>query len=290
VTYHTAISPETAAAHLHDPAWVFVDCRFDLADPDAGRRAYESAHIPGAAYAHLEEDLSGPVVAGRTGRHPLPPSENVEQLLSRLGVHSGTQVVAYDDAGGAMAAARLWWMLQWAGHVASAVLDGGISAWAAGGLPVTGELPDRAPSYFVAHWRDDLVVDADAVAAAAGRGARVVDARAADRYRGENETMDPVTGHIPGAASLPYESLLSSDKRLLPRQQLARQIAAVTGGGGIEDAIFYCGSGVTSALTVLAVAYSMDQMPKLYAGSWSDWITDAERPVERHTRHGVVGG
>jgi len=281
VVYTTAVSPQAAGPHLHDPEWVFVDCRFDLADTEAGRQAYELAHIPGAAHVHLDEDLSGPVVAGKTGRHPLPPKEKAEQLLSRLGIHPTTQVVAYDDAGGAMAAARLWWMVQWAGHRASAVLDGGIGAWAARGLPVTDDLPDRAPSDFVAHWRDDLVVDAEAVAAAARRGARLVDARAADRYRGENETIDPVAGHIPGAVSLPYESLLSSDKRLLPRRQLVRQIAAVTGGGSIEDAILYCGSGVTSAHTVLAVAYSTDRMPKLYAGSWSDWIVDAGRPVER---------
>src|SRR5262249_44444593 len=182
----------------------------------------------------------------------------VEQLLSRLGVRATTQVVAYDDAGGTMAAARLWWMLQLAGHGASAVLEGTISAWGAQGHPLTGGVPGRAPANFAAHWRDDLVVDAEAVAAAVGRDTRLVDVRAADRYRGENETIDPVAGHIPGAVSLPYESLLSSDKRLLPRPQLARQIAAITRRGSVEDLIFYCGSGVTSTHTVLAVAYSTD--------------------------------
>jgi thiosulfate/3-mercaptopyruvate sulfurtransferase len=279
VTYSTVVSSETAALHLYDPDWVFVDCRFDLADAEAGRRAYKQAHIPGASYVHLDKDLSGLVVPGRTGRHPLPSKRGVEELISRLGIHPTTQVVAYDDAGGAMAAARLWWILQWAGHESSAVLDGGISAWKVRNLPVTDRLPNRTPSNFAAHWRDRLVVDAETVAAV-GTGIRLVDARAADRYRGENETIDPVAGHIPGAVSLPYESLLSEDRHLLPTQQVAARISAVMQGRTIEDAIFYCGSGVTSAHTVLAVAYSTGQMPKLYAGSWSDWITDAERPVE----------
>ncbi|MEN3356266.1 MAG: thiosulfate/3-mercaptopyruvate sulfurtransferase, partial [Mycobacteriales bacterium] len=256
MVYTTVVPVSAAAAHQRDDDWIFVDCTFELADPAAGQRAYAAGHVPRASYVHLDDDLSGPVVPGRTGRHPLPSTEHVVALLSRLGVAEQAQVVAYDRAGGVIAAARLWWILRWAGHRAAAVLDGGFPAWQGAGLPVSTGAATPARTDFQPHWRDRMVATAADIPSAQLAGSRVVDARPADRYQGRNETLDPVAGHIPGAASLPYGGNLDPAGRLLPPDRLAHRIAAVAAPAELADAIFYCGSGVTAAHGVLAAEYA----------------------------------
>lgn len=279
---HTAvISAETAAAHLGADGWIFVDCTFELAAPAAGRRAFAAAHIPSARYVDLAEDLSAPHLPGVTGRHPLPGKEQVTALLSRLGLTGQTQVVAYDNAGGAMAAARFWWIVRWAGHRAVAVLDGGFPAWQECARPISNEISQPIRTDFRPHWQDDMLATADDIRPAQQAGFRVVDARPADRYRGDNETIDPVAGHIPGAVSLPYAGNLEPAGRLLPKDRLAARIGAAVAPAEVGDSIFYCGSGVTAAHGVLAAAHAVGAVPRLYVGSWSDWITDPGRPVER---------
>jgi thiosulfate/3-mercaptopyruvate sulfurtransferase len=256
-----------------------VDCTFNLSDPAAGRRAFAVAHIPQARYVDLNDDLSAAHVPGRTGRHPLPGKEQVTALLSRLGLTDRTQVVAYDNAGGAMAAARFWWILQWAGHRAVAVLDGGFPAWQARSLPVSSDVHQAIPADFRPRWQDDMLATADDIRPAQQAGFRIVDARPADRYQGDNETIDPVAGHIPGAVSLPYTENLEPTGKLLPKDRLAARISAAVNPARLADSIFYCGSGVTAAHGVLAAAHALDALPRLYVGSWSDWITDPDRPV-----------
>ncbi|HEX7975068.1 MAG TPA: rhodanese-like domain-containing protein, partial [Anaerolineales bacterium] len=198
--YSTLISTTELASHLEDPNWAIFDCRFSLADTGRGLRDYIQAHIPGAVYAHLDADLSGPVIPGQTGRHPLPPVEGAARTFSAWGIADEVQVVAYDDAGGALAAGRLWWMLRWLGHANATVLDGGWQAWLAEGRPVRSGQQTRSPRRFVPHLRPELLVTTSQVDAMRQDPAyRVFDARAAERYRGENETIDPVAGHIPGA-------------------------------------------------------------------------------------------
>ncbi|MDQ3855568.1 MAG: sulfurtransferase [Chloroflexota bacterium] len=279
--YTTLIELEDAAAHLEDEGWLFVDCRFVLGQPQAGRAAYLEAHVPGAVYADLEADLSGQVVPGQTGRHPLPSEADFDATMSRLGVWAGTQVVAYDEQTGAMAAARLWWLLKWAGHDTVAVLDGGFEAWRAAGLPVAAGWQQRPPARFEGRYRPGMAASAeDLLSAASSPPVLLVDARAADRYRGENESMDPVAGHIPGAISLPYPGNLGRDGRFLPADELRARYESATDSADPESTVFYCGSGVTAAHSVLAYAHAGLGVPKLYPGSWSEWITDPARPVE----------
>ena len=278
----TLIGIVAARAHVADPDWVFVDCRFDIRDIGRGLREYQASHVQGAVYADLDKDLSGPVVPGRTGRHPLPDTESIARVFGRLGIGPGTQVIAYDESTGAMAAARLWWLLKWAGHAAVAVLDGGFKAWTAAGLPCRSGPESRPPSAFVAVFKPELAVDArDVLSAMEDPGWVVLDARAADRYRGENETIDPVAGHIPGAVSAPYSAALGPDGLFKPAAEIARQYDSLTGGRDAEHTIVYCGSGVTAAHTALACAHAGRGMPLLYAGSWSHWITDKDRPTAR---------
>jgi|SRR5579884_2669849 len=278
--YTTLVSVSDAATHLGDPGWAFVDCRFVLGRPEHGREAYLARHIPGAVYADLERDLSGPAVAGRTGRHPLPDQAALDATFSRLGIGPETQVVAYDESTGAMAAARLWWLLRWASHDAVAVLDGGLSAWLAAGLPTASGEETRPLALFKGRYRPELVAGASEVLAVAGRSDGVLlDARTRDRFRGENETIDPVAGHIPGAVSMPYPDNLSPAGVFLSPERLAQRFADAARTAPPEATIVYCGSGVTAAHDVLACAHAGLGMPKLYAGSWSEWITDPSRPV-----------
>ncbi|MCS6844554.1 MAG: sulfurtransferase [Caldilineales bacterium] len=275
----TLVSPEQLAAHLDDPAWAVVDCRFSLQDTERGRQAYLAGHIPGAVYAHLDEDLSGPVVPGRTGRHPLPDPAHFVARLERWGVGDATQVVAYDDAGGAFAA-RLWWMLRWIGHEAAAVLDGGWQAWLAAGLPTRSGAEARPPARLTPRLRPELAVTAAEVDARRGNPAwRVLDARGADRFRGENETIDPVAGHIPGARSAPYADNLTPDGRFRDVESLRLRYQALLGDVAADRAICYCGSGVTAAHNLLAMLHAGLGEGRLYPGSWSEWIADPARPV-----------
>ena len=257
-----------------------VDCRFDLRDTEAGRRAYALAHIPGAQYAHLDEDLSGPILPGRTGRHPLPEAAEFARSLARLGIGNNAQVIAYDDGGGAMAA-RLWWMMRWLGHEAVAVLDGGWAAWTAASLPASSGAETSATASFTAKPRHELVVDADEMLAKTASGAAlVIDARAADRFRGENETLDPVGGHIPGASNLPHDGNLR-DGLFREPAELAARFSQIKGNRPPSELIFYCGSGVSACHNVLALEHAGIGEARLYPGSWSDWITDPDRPTSQ---------
>jgi thiosulfate/3-mercaptopyruvate sulfurtransferase len=279
MAYRTLISATELAANLGDANWAVIDCRFSLADTEQGRRFYLASHIPGAIYAHMDEDLSGPVTPGKTGRHPLPEPAVLAEKLSAWGVDERVQVVAYDDSGGSMAA-RLWWLLRWLGHDAVAVVDGGWPQWQAAGLPVTPAISSRTPRTFAPRVQDGIVATAEEIMGRLGApGLALFDARTADRYRGENETIDPVAGHIPGSVSAPYPENLQEDGRFQPAPLLRERFAALLQGASPQEAIFYCGSGVTAAHNVLAVAHAGLGDARLYAGSWSEWITDPNRPV-----------
>jgi thiosulfate/3-mercaptopyruvate sulfurtransferase len=282
MTYSTLVDTTAASEHLADPDWVFVDCRFDIRATQRGLADYRDSHIQDAVYADLDKDLSGPIVPGRTGRHPLPDRESIVRTFSRWGIGPRTQVVAYDESSGAMAAARLWWLLKWAGHEAVAVLEGGLKAWTVAGLPCASGTESRSPARFVAAFRPDLAVDAGKVLSVLDDPAwSVLDARTAERYRGENETLDPVAGHIAGAVSAPYGAALREDGMFKSAADIARTFESAVGKREAEHTIVYCGSGVTAAHAVLACEHAGRGMPRLYAGSWSEWITDPSRPTAR---------
>jgi thiosulfate/3-mercaptopyruvate sulfurtransferase len=277
--YRTLISVDDLAANLDDPAWVVVDARFDLTAPAAGEEAYLAEHIAGAVFADLERDLSAPVIPGVSGRHPLPTPEAIAATFGRLGVQDGTQVVAY-DAQGAAFAARVWWLLRYIGHEEVAVLDGGWQAWLAAGGAVRSGVEHKPARDLVPRARLELVADADDVDAARHHsGRRVVDSRSADRYRGENETIDAVAGHIPGAVNLPFAANVGPDGRFRPVPELRERFRRLLADTPPEAAIFYCGSGVTAAQNLLALSHAGGGDARLYAGSWSEWITDPDRPI-----------
>jgi thiosulfate/3-mercaptopyruvate sulfurtransferase len=271
--------PAAIQAHLEDPRWVLVDCRFDLARPEWGRAEWRQATIPGAAYAHLDADLSGPVAAGKTGRHPLPDPDAFARRLSSWGVQDGVRVVAFDQAGGGIAA-RLWWMLRWLGHDAVQVLDGGWARWIAEGRRTAPGLSQPRRANFVTRPRQGRTVDASAVTSAArDPGVVLLDARGSDRFLGQNETIDPVAGHIPGAISAPFADNLSANGVMLEPGALRLHYETLLGGAPAEQAICYCGSGVTACHDILAMVQAGLPEPRLYPGSFSEWITDPTRPV-----------
>lgn len=280
--YTTLISTEELAGLMAEEGrdLVIVDCRFALNDTEQGRRAYAASHIPGAVYAHLDEDLSGPIVPGQTSRHPLPPVADFAHTVGRWGIGAGTQVVTYDDAGGAMAA-RLWWMLRWVGHDAVAVLDGGWPAWIAEDRATSSGTESRPRATFIARPFPDLLLSAEEVLASLSEGKlRLIDARSPERFRGESEPNDPVAGHIPGAVNHPFPRNLEQG-RFRSREELAGIYSQLVGEKEAEEIVFYCGSGVTAAHNALAMLHAGLGAAKLYPGSWSEWITDTERPVER---------
>lgn len=265
------------AARTDDERLRVVDCRFVLSDPEAGRRAYGEGHLPGAVYAHLDDDLAGPVTP-LSGRHPLPDPGDFAAVLGAWGIRPDTLVVAYDDASGALAS-RLWWMLGWAGHGPRRVLDGGIDAWCAAGLALTTAepAPPRAPAYPVRPDRE-RVAGTEAVIEALAAGIPVVDARSRERFLGRHEPIDPVAGHIPGSLNHPFSANLAEDGRFLPAPELAVRLASI-GVGEEGSAVSLCGSGVTACHTILAAVAAGLPEPRLYPGSWSEWIRDPDRPV-----------
>lgn len=278
--YETLVNTETLARHLEHPDWLVFDCRFELADPQAGERAWQAGHVPGAVYAHLERELSGPV-RKHTGRHPLPDSRACADWLGRNGVGPGVQVVVYDDCGGAFAA-RLWWLLRWLGHESVAVLDGGWQAWLAENRPVSTRPPQTRPRTFRPRLREELRIDVDGVLAIAeGRQAGwILDARAPERFRGREEPIDPVAGHIPGALNLPFQGNLDEHLHFLPPERLRARYGKLAGQDG--NLVCMCGSGVTACHDVLALEIAGLPGARLYAGSWSEWIRDPARPVEKN--------
>jgi thiosulfate/3-mercaptopyruvate sulfurtransferase len=277
--FSTLIAAEEVARRLDDPDWVVCDCRHDLADYGAGRRAYAEAHIPGARFVHLDEDLSGPKT-GHNGRHPLPHPLTLALRLGALGIDCDTQVVAYDAAGGCFAA-RLWWMLRWVGHTRVAVLDGGWPAWAGAGLPVTSDRPAFESTTYTLRPRPDLAVDAAYVAAhLADPETALIDARSADRFRGENESLDPVGGHIPGALNRFFKLNLDESGRFKAPEDLRAELAGLLGGCDPRGVVHQCGSGVTACHNLLAMEHAGLSGSRLYPGSWSEWISDRSRPVQ----------
>ncbi|KVP72892.1 3-mercaptopyruvate sulfurtransferase [Burkholderia ubonensis] len=278
--YTTLISAANLAERLAAaPASVALfDCRFDLADTGAGETAYAAGHIPGAQYLHLDRDLSGRKT-GTNGRHPLPTRDALVATLVDRGLKQGQQVVAYDAQGGSYAA-RLWWLLRWLGHDSVAVLDGGLQEWQAAGQPLTTETQHPSRGDFRAQAPLESTVDAQAVLANLTSHARVViDARAADRYRGENETIDPVGGHIPGARNRFFKDNLAADGRFKTGHELRETFSALLAGTEPNLAILQCGSGVTACHNALAMEIAGLHGASLYPGSWSEWCADPSRPI-----------
>jgi thiosulfate/3-mercaptopyruvate sulfurtransferase len=285
MVFKTLIDVESLQALLGGcPQHCIVDCRFDLMHPESGRQAYLEAHIPGARYADLNRDLSAPAAQG-TGRHPLPQAEVFAARVRELGIGNHTQVVAYDDANSSFAA-RLWWMLRWLGHDAVAVLDGGFKAWtAAGGARESGEAAVAAAvtaEHFTPRVRAESVVSTAEVERALRDGtALLVDARAAERFAGTVEPIDPVAGHVPGAVSHPFSVNLAADGRFLPQALLERRWRERLAGAPPDTLIAMCGSGVTACHHLLSLEAAGLPGGRLYAGSWSEWISDPRRPVAR---------
>jgi thiosulfate/3-mercaptopyruvate sulfurtransferase len=268
------------AGLVSDPHCVVADCRFELGKPDAGRAAWQAGHIPGALYLDLERDLSAPVTAD-SGRHPLPTVAEFAATLSRLGIGNDSSVVCYDGGSGAFAA-RLWWMLRWAGHDAVAVLDGGFAAWASEGRPVSkAAAAPRPAARFTPHPRPAMACDTAEVTRALTRGELLVDVRGAERFAGSVEPIDAVAGHVPGAVNLPYVQNLDGSGRFRAAAELAELWRTRTGAGPGRAPICMCGSGVTACQGLLALEAAGMPGGRLYAGSWSEWIRDPARPVAR---------
>ena len=273
------LSTAELAARLPDPDWLVADCRFELGKPEAGVQAWRAGHIPGAIHVDLERDLSAPVTPG-TGRHPLPSIADFAATLSRLGVDEKTWVACY-DAGNSAYAARLWWMLRWAGHDLVAVLDGGFAAWTAEGRPVSTDDAVRKTARFVARPRPQMLCDAAGVAHALARGEILVDVRGAERFAGSVEPLDTVAGHVPGAVNLPFLENLDTRGRFLPPESLAGLWRERAGAAPGRAPVCMCGSGVTACQGLLALESAGVKGARLYAGSWSEWIRDPSRPIAR---------
>jgi thiosulfate/3-mercaptopyruvate sulfurtransferase len=265
-------SPIISVEELHErPNLTILDVRWQLSSgsqPDL----YASGHIPGAAFVDLDRDLAAP--PGPGGRHPLPAAEDFERAMRAAGVSNNTPVVVYDDANG-LSAARAWWLLRYFGHTQVALLDGGLGAWLAAGRPLAeGDETPEHPGDFDARPGAMPVIDATQARELAARGV-LIDARAPERYRGETEPMDPVAGHIPGARNWPMDRNLDESGRFRPQAELAEDLADLAG----NEVGTYCGSGITAAHTVLALEFAGVDGAALYPGSWSEWVTDPDRPV-----------
>ena len=279
------LAPHVASAAAEAPPWVIIDCRFELSRPEWGAQAFAAGHIPGAQYAHLERQLSG-VQGPLTGRHPLPAPAALAATFGGFGIGAATQVVGYDQGSGAYAA-RLWWLLRWLGHRSVAVLNGGFAAWERAGLPVSRAPGTAVPVRFSPRPADDMFVTTATLEHALERGEvergepLLVDARSAERFAGENETIDPIAGHIPGARNHPFAGNLDSDGRFLATAELRRRWLATLGGRAPSALVAMCGSGVTACHNLLALEAAELPGARLYAGSWSEWIREPARPVAR---------
>ncbi|MDZ7771083.1 MAG: sulfurtransferase [Woeseiaceae bacterium] len=278
--YTTLISAADLKVHADQPAWRILDCRFNLMQPAQGRRDYDAGHIPGSQYADLDRDLAS-VVTPHSGRHPLPDPAVFEATLHQWGISNDSQVVAVDDGSGALAA-RLWWLMRWLGHDAVAVLDGGLAAWqAAGGTLV--RTPSSWPAgRFHGLQRPNQVVSTAEIARRldSRQPLQLVDARDPDRFAGKVEPIDTVAGHIPGALNFPFAKNIAGDGRWRPPADLRQDWLELLGGEPDDDWAVMCGSGVTACHLALSAAYAGLGEPRLYAGSWSEWIRDPARPVD----------
>lgn len=274
------ISADQLHARLHDPALLILDCRFALDAPHYGARSYAEGHIPGARFADLEQDLSAPVIKGVTGRHPLPEPAALVAKLRAWGVNDDSQIVLYDDAPGAFAA-RAWWLLAWLGKRDGVyLLDGGLKAWQAAGLALDAEPPAIRPGNFSGQPDHSLLLSAGELQQRLGDAElTLLDARALPRFKGEVEPLDPVAGHIPGAQCAVFTDNLDATGCFLPAAQLRARFDALRGTRPVESLVAYCGSGVTACHNLFAMSLAGYPLAPLYAGSWSEWITDPARPV-----------
>ena len=280
----TLVSVNDLLLNLESSDWALFDCRFSLANSEAGLKSYHLDHIPNARYADLNNDLSAPVVTGKTGRHPLPDMDRWIEKVRSWGVEPTTQVVAYDASGGPFAA-RLWWLFRWSGHERVAVLDGGLGAWMNRKYPVSPDLPES--NYELRPSLTRMIEAPDLLQALEdkSKGIRLLDAREAARFRGEEEPLDAVAGHIPGALCVPFGENLDRNGFFLKVEQLKERFDghltnADGPSGNDQNVVCYCGSGVTAAHNILAMVHAGLPEPILYGGSWSEWILDPQRPIE----------
>ena len=271
--YNTLIEAGTVYKHLAGPDWTFVDCQYDLADKNAGYRSYLAGHIPGAVYASLHKDLSGQPDTD-CGRHPVPSRGALETTFSTMGISNHKQVVAYDNSGGTFAA-RLWWLLNYAGHTRVAVLDGGLNAWTQAGYNLKNNEEHAVMGSFKAVLNGAALVRLNEVATVP----RLIDSREPDRYAGKTEPIDSVAGHIPGAINHFWKNNLDGRGKFLAPERLGQALREVYSGTRAEDVVFYCGSGVSACHNLLAAVHAGYPLPGLYAGSWSEWCSDPSRPV-----------
>jgi len=279
MTYNTLVSITALAEQLNNSHWVIFDCRFSLADSEAGGKAYRQAHIPGARYADLNRDLSSPVKS-YTGRHPLPDFSSLAKQLGLWGVNNRSQVVVYDAAGGAFAG-RLWWLLRSMGHERAAVLDGGLRQWQKLGLPLTTALPKVSSSHFRSYLDPKQWLSAREVEdGLATQSITLIDARTPERFQGLQEPIDPVAGHIPKALNRPFQLNLTKDGLFLPAEQLQAQFNSLTHSAPAKQIVHMCGSGVTGCHNLLAMEAAGLNGSKLYAGSWSEWIVNRNRSIQ----------
>ena len=277
--YKTYLSADELSENLSDPSWAIFDCRFSLQEPSLGYQEFLKAHIPGASYVNLDLDLSGEVIEGKTGRHPLPDVQVFTDKLSSWGIDHQTQVIAYDNRGGVFAA-RLWWMLRWLGHKRAAVLNGGWGAWEKIGYPTEVKESPKGNKQFKLELHPEYVVDVQFVdQIRLSPDFLLIDARAPERFWGIEESIDPIAGHIPGAISAPFSENMDQEDFFLPNNMLRERYQNLLGDYPSTKTVLYCGSGVTSIHNIIAMVRAGFDLPKLYVGSWSEWITDSNRPI-----------
>jgi thiosulfate/3-mercaptopyruvate sulfurtransferase len=274
--YTSIIEAELLDQHLDDPNWIVFDCRYNSFDKEAGFNQYLESHIPGARYAHMDKDLSGPIIPGQTGRHPFPDEGVFTNQLRQWGVNQSSQVVVYDASHGALAS-RLWFMLRYLGHDKVAILNGGFNNWTKQKFPITADLPNIEQGNFESNIQTELVASLSSVVEISKKNdACLIDSRAANRYRGETEPLDPIAGHIPNAENYPFAENVNSDGMWKSKEEIKDRFKNLRQE---KEMIFYCGSGVTACHNLLALHYAEIADAKLYPGSWSEWIVDPKRPI-----------
>ncbi len=278
--FNALISTNELSLHLKDPNWVVIDCRFDLADKEWGAEEYAALHIPGAVYADLEKDICGPVTP-TSGRHPLPEPNNFLAAMQRLGINNSSMVVVYDATGGGMAG-RLWWQLKFYGHEKVALLDGGLPKWLSEGRDTKEGVESKPAGDFTGKPDNSMVVTTEEVKGMLGsKTTALIDARAPERFRGEVEPIDTLAGRIPGAINRFYNDNLDKNGQFLPADSLKTAFETLLTGFKLQEAVVYCGSGTTACHNLVAMASAGLPLPRLYVGSWSEWIRDSANPVER---------
>ncbi|WP_031433571.1 sulfurtransferase [Methylomarinum vadi] len=280
MSYNTIISAEQLANHLDNPDWIVFDCRFSLADSEAGGKAYRLGHIANARYVHLDKDLSS-AISDYSGRHPLPDFSLLAKKLGHWGVKHSSQVVVYDDAGGAFAG-RMWWLLRCMGHDRVALLDGGLPQWRREGHSLTTALPKIRKTHFRAYLDSKQWLSARQVEdGLATRSITLIDARPPERFRGEQEPIDPIAGHVPKALNRPFQQNLNKQGCFLPADRLKQQFLELLAKRDDRQVVHMCGSGVTACHNLLAMEIAGLPGSKLYAGSWSEWIRNKNRGIAK---------